>query len=140
MKGQHSSFVFNGYLIQESHIKREPKTKEDEFHIKIDPVGNYFEITRDFQLTLKVKVWEKNNRFNANVTCIGFFSFAEGAKEKELSTYFYTNAPAILFPYIRSYIAALTALSGMEVIHIPTLNLTNLSDELMKNTTIVKGD
>ena len=55
-----------------------------------------------------------------------------------MNQYFYTNAPAILFPYIRAYISTLTNLSGYKPINLPTLNLTSLREELEKNTTEVE--
>ncbi len=46
------------------------------------------------------------------------------------------NAPAILFPYIRSYISTLSTLSGLSPIVLHTLNLTSLKDELLDNIEI----
>lgn len=51
-----------------------------------------------------------------------------------LGMFFYTNAPALLFPYIRAYISTLTNLSGFEPINLPTLNMTQLGKELEQNT------
>ncbi|PIQ16396.1 MAG: protein export chaperone secb, partial [Flavobacteriales bacterium CG18_big_fil_WC_8_21_14_2_50_32_9] len=39
------------------------------------------------------------------------------------------------FPYIRAYISALTALSGLKTITIPTMNLTGLGEKLKRKTT-----
>ena len=57
-----------------------------------------------------------------------------------MNQYFYTNAPAILFPYIRAYISTLTNLSGYKPINLPTLNLTSLREDLEKNTSEVGGE
>ena len=53
---------------------------------------------------------------------------------ENLGKFFYINAPALLFPYIRAYISTLTNLSGFEPINLPTLNMTRLGDDLKKNT------
>ena len=53
---------------------------------------------------------------------MGIFEFDEDLTNKQL--FFSQNAPAILFPYIRAYISALTALSGIPTITLPTLNLS----------------
>lgn len=65
---------------------------------------------------------------------LGIFSFAELTEKENISEYFYTNAPAIIFPYIRAYISSLTALSGMEAINLPPLMLGGLREELFQNT------
>lgn len=139
MEAKQSIFSFKGYLIQESHIIRKPKRQEKAFKIEISPTGHYFKTKKEFQLELKVRVFEENLRFDANILCIGFFSFKDLNAEEDLSNYFYTNAPAILFPYVRAHIAALTALSGMEVINIPTMNLTTLVNELKNNTITIQN-
>ena len=62
------------------------------------------------------------------------FSFDSQIEITQLNKYFYMNAPAILFPYIRAYISTLSVLSGIEPITLPTLNLSGLGKELEKNT------
>ena len=64
----------------------------------------------------------------------GVFSFKKVKEKENLSSYFYVNAPAIIFPYIRSYIAALTALSGMPSVNLPLMNLGKMVKSLKDNT------
>ena len=47
--------------------------------------------------------------------------------------FIFTNAPAILFPYVRSYITSLTSLSGIKPVQLPILNISNLKDSLEKD-------
>lgn len=129
-----SPFRLINFLIQRCQIERKPLTKQSEFHIVIKPSGIIFTEKKSFQLEMNVKVWEENQRFDASISAIGFFSFEQVHDKESLSNYFYINAPAIIFPYIRSYISALTALSGMEAIVLPPLVLSGLRDELIANT------
>jgi preprotein translocase subunit SecB len=129
-----SPFKFTGFLVEESHIVRKPAKKEKEFTMELSPKGIITPDKRTFQLELGIHVFEKNGRFDAKVKAIGFFSFNDVVDTDSLSNYFYTNAPAIIFPYVRAYIAALTSLSGMEPISLPLVNLSSYQEELKKNT------
>ena len=53
------------------------------------------------------------------------------------SGYFLTNAPALIFPYVRSYISAVTALSGLSAINLPVMNLSSLKPLLQANISVV---
>lgn len=71
---------------------------------------------------------------------VGLFKFKSTVKQEELSNYFYVNAPAIIFPYIRAYVASVSALSGLSPINLPVMNLTGLGEELKKKTRKVKSE
>ena len=43
------------------------------------------------------------------------------------------NGPAIVFPYIRSFISSMSSLSGFETITLPTLNLSGYREQLIKD-------
>lgn len=130
-----SPFLFKAYTIQESYISRKPIKKKGEFSIIVTPKGKINKQNKTFQLDLIVEISESNERFKCRVHGIGIFEFKNVTDKSALSNYFYVNAPAILFPYIRAYIAALTSLSGLEPVHLPSLNLTKLAKSLEKDTT-----
>ncbi len=129
-----SKFKFNGFQIIKSLIERSPVREQGELDIKIIPSGYIVDESKTFLLKLEVTVGEKNNRFSANVVTLGIFEFEDIIKSENIDSYFYINAPAILFPYIRAYISALTTLSGLEAINIPVMNLTFLEKILKENT------
>ena len=133
-----SEFSFRDFLISKSDFYRKPVDKEQNtYDISIVPSGIIHEKDKVFQLNLEVEVTEKNDRFKAIVIIIGFFEFTEVLDENQLTNYFYTNAPAILFPYVRAYIASLTALSGMETVNLPPINMSapEFRDQLIQNIT-----
>ena len=67
---------------------------------------------------------------------VGEFVFNNDEISKDmLGGLFCINAPAIMFPYIRAYISTLTALSGIDTVIVPTLNMTSLAKELSENIT-----
>ena len=141
-----AKFAFERYFIRESKISRSvsdisdksANTKLGKFGLDVSAFGIISESQRKFQLDLNVIIKENKNRFVAEVKARGLYKFDENQTKDTLRNYFYINAPAILFPYLRAYIATLTSLSGMEPIHIPTLNLTSLGEELKKNTKTIE--
>ncbi|MBK8112355.1 MAG: protein-export chaperone SecB [Saprospiraceae bacterium] len=55
------------------------------------------------------------NIFNLSLLAIGEFRHSEAIDEKMKLNFVNTNAPAIVFPYVRSYISTLTSLSGSQI-------------------------
>jgi preprotein translocase subunit SecB len=130
-------FKLKNFFISESNIMIEPHTKAQSIDIKIDPKGTILEDKKLFELELTTKL-KSDDGLKVSVKIIGLFEFKEVLKIEDLSNYFYINAPAIIFPYIRSYISALTALSGCSTIILPPMNVSSLGKHLEKNT-IVKN-
>lgn len=126
--------MFKGFVVEESHIVRKPEGNDNDFEMEIHPKGIIFVEEKTFELRLSVKILGKSKNFSANIVIVGIFGFANIETEKSISNYFYTNAPAILYPYARAHIAALTALTGMGAVHIPIMNLVKLCETLKENT------
>jgi len=126
-------FRLENFLIKESHIKRNP-VKQGKFEIEIIPHGRIDKAKDLFNLHLIIELRDSNDSFNAKVHSIGIFKFSTTTLEKTLDNFFYINAPAIIFPYIRAYISALTSLSGLKTINLPVMNLTSLGKDLRNNT------
>ncbi len=129
METKQSSFQFIDFLIEKSVIKRKPVKKKDNISIDIKPTGIYYKENNKFQLNLDVILTTASERVYAEVRAIGLFLISND-KSKDVDDFFCLNAPAILFPHVRAYLYALTSLSGMGTVVIPTLNLTHLKDPL----------
>ena len=124
-----SAFSFEGFLISETHITRREE-KQGKFKIDLAPSGKYIKRLKQF----RVRVYDEKS-FEATIKTQSLFEFKEDVNESEIESYFYVNSSAIIFPYIRAYISALTALSGLKTITIPTMNLTGIGEKLKSNTT-----
>ena len=129
-----SAFKFDKYIIQRSVINRKLMDSPESFQIGFNPKGTHFKEDGRFELFLGIHIEDEKKSLLIEVDAIATFFLKGETSEKMLKTYFYINAPAILFPYIRAYIATLTTLSGMAPINLPTLNLSQLAPELEKNT------
>lgn len=140
MEGKLSPFKLVGFLVEESHIVRVPNKKAAKIKIEILPSGLINETSKAFQLNLIVNVTDENESFTSSITAVGIFNFKNVTKKDDLPNYFFVNAPAIIYPYIRSYIAGLTALSGMDAINLPLMAMGNLGAKLKENTQSVNAE
>jgi len=131
-----SVFRFVGFNIIESYIKRYPSGKNrGELQVEMDLSAIVNRTENTFVLNMAGE-FKDEGVFEARISAVGHFQF-EGEILEELGNYFYVNSPALLFPHIRAYLAAMTSLSGMSSILIPAMNLSGLSEDLKKNTQIV---
>ena len=137
MEESKSKFQFQGFVIRKSLIEQTNDTPSESINISFSPVGIVSNSQSTFQLQLGVKIVDENNVLTIDVTCVADFYFEKGIEEKQLNNYFYINAPAILFPYIRAYITTLTSLSGLKPIILPTLNLIGLGKDLAVHTNTI---
>lgn len=132
-----ASFKFESFRITKSYLEMNESKEEQTYSINFKPKGIINKENSKFELELGVLIEEPNNNFKAEITAIGIYSFDIELQDENLDKFFYQNATAILFPYIRAYITTLTSLSGISPVILPTLNLSKLGPELKKNTTIL---
>lgn len=128
-------FKFKNFIIAESSIKIKPETKAGSIDINLEPSGIIHEEKKLFEIHLAIHL-KSDDGLIVSVKMIGFFEFTDVVNTENLGNYFYVNAPAIIFPYLRSYISALTALSGCNTIILPPMNMSSLGKNLEKNTVI----
>lgn len=130
---KNSPFKLDSFTIIESHIVRNPEDL-GEVDVDIHPIGLLNRKNQTFNLALEVEVKDAAS-LSITVKCMGSFKFKAEIPESDMNNYFLVNAPAIVFPYLRSYISALTALSGLSAINLPVMNLSSLKELLRKNIT-----
>ncbi|RRJ86899.1 hypothetical protein EG240_15710 [Paenimyroides tangerinum] len=85
---------------------------EEEISVNIEPKvyfpkddANHFKIIQEVQVSVE-------NTFNIFIIAIGNFQFNNVDDEKLRRNFVNLNAPAIMFPYIRSFISTLTSNLG----------------------------
>lgn len=128
-----SPFKLTQFVVEEFSIKRNP-VKQGKIDFKIKPSGLIDENQKLFKLILDIQIIDSAASFNINLIALGFFEFKEVKTPETLSNYFYTNAPALIFPYIRAYVSSITALSGLKAVNLPVMNLSSLKEDLKANT------
>jgi preprotein translocase subunit SecB len=91
-------------------------------------------IPYEFQFTKAQKI--ENNKLiielsvklfdGFELTVIGIFGTKEDEKNMELEQFAESNAPALLFPYIREIVSSITAKSPLPTLRLPPINLVAL--------------
>jgi preprotein translocase subunit SecB len=136
MSTENANIQFLNTVVKESHIvfNRPGNYKID---INFSPKGIISTALNQFILQLKVDIRDIENAFHIEILTESTFSFPEGADIEEYKkSFFINNVPAIVFPYIRAYISSLTALSGLPVLTLPTLVLTQVGKDLSENIVV----
>ena len=115
-----STFSFVKYLITDAKINVSDKEISKKINFSFTPSG----------------IIDKEKSFKIKLCAIGLFKY-EGSIEDTMQ-FFCINGPAILFPYIRAYLSSLSALSGIPLILLPTINMTGLAETLKSNIKITE--
>lgn len=131
---ENSKFQFKGFTIVRSLIERNNNEPSKKISLGFTPKGLINRVDATFQLHLGVKIEDENKSFKIEIEAVANYTFENKEGLDNLDQFFYINAPALLFPYVRAYISTLTNLSGFEPINLPTLNMTQLGVDLKKNT------
>lgn len=130
------SFQFVEYLIRKSVFIRNAGNSKFKYEINITPSGIVNTEFNEFQLSLEISLTNKEEESLINVEIVGLYKYTGDLEE--VKKFLYLNAPAILFPYLRAYISAMTSLSGSETFTLPTMNLSGLRNELEDNIQILQ--
>jgi len=123
-----SGFQFVDHIIRKSIFLKTSGNSKSNYDIDILPSGILNIEKNEFQLSLEVVLSNKKEESLINVDIVGLFKYS--GELEEVKPFLYLNGPAILFPYLRAYISALTSLSGIETFTLPTMNLSGLKGEL----------
>lgn len=130
-----ATFSLSNYQFEKVSIDLTQHTSND-LLIDFDPSGVYSSQDKVFELTFSVKIFGKEQTLPfILVQCKGVFEFENALSLDTIPDYFYRNAIAILFPYVRAYVSLITTQANVPGIIMPTLNLTNLEEGLKNNTT-----
>ena len=118
-------FMFEKKNVESDNFEILPKAvisrKNNQFHINVD-----------------VEITNLNNSLVLKMVCVGIFKYNTD-DENLLLSFMSLNGPAIVFPYIRSFISSMSSLSGFETITLPTLNLSGYREQLIKDLIDLDG-
>lgn len=70
--------------------------------------------------------------FNFEVQGVGVFKFDHKPSDKVIETLAGINCPAIMYPYMREFIAELTMRGGNTPLHLPPVNFVALAEQKRK--------
>lgn len=120
------NFVVPKFLFEKTEID----INADLF--SINPQAVIIRSEKKIHINFDVEILDAENNFNLKMLCIGVFDF-DTEDEELILNFMSLNGPAIVFPYIRSFVSSYTALSGFDTITLPTLNFLNHKEKLRTN-------
>ena len=118
------SYKFNHVLLDMVNIN--PDIILD---IDIKPSGKFLQEKSEFLLSFEF-IAKSEDKIVIDINCMACYYLNGINKIDEIPQYFYSNIIAILFPYVRAFISNLSLQANYKPIVLPTMNLSNLKDDL----------
>jgi preprotein translocase subunit SecB len=130
-----AAFSIIGYRFDQVNLDYTNFSKED-MQVAFMPTGSYLEEKSEYELQFVTAVFTNENIDNPflSINCIATFKFEAATTFEDIPEFFYTNAIAIIFPYVRAYASLITTQANVPGLILPTLNLAHLADDLKKET------
>ncbi|MDB5262659.1 MAG: Protein-export protein SecB [Adhaeribacter sp.] len=138
VEAQKASFSFEEFKVSQFSFDEENHTGS-ELKIWFIPSGKYNSTEGIFEVMIKFIAHEGEDaekavfRINSNA----IFKFNSPIQIEEIPSYFYMNAIAIVFPYIRAFISTLTLQANTRLLKLGLMNLSALEKPLKENTIVI---
>lgn len=126
---------FEGFEVNEVQLKqvRLVGNEVPKYSVDFKPSGRVSWGHGRFELRLQVSVESKPASLAVELDARSYFTFDAALPPDDLHTLFIHNSLGLTFPYVRAYLSALTALSGLSTVTMPTFNLTSYATTLESN-------
>ena len=138
IEGQETVFSFIDFRVPKSSYDQ---NNDDGSSIKVvfSPSGLYNQKKGVYELALSFTVCSEKKSENIifKLTSIASFQFDPAVSLDDIPSYFYKNAIAIMFPYVRSFISTLTLQANIKLLKLNLMNLSSLEKPLRENTKAV---
>lgn len=130
-----AAFTFSDFRIK-TFSYNEGINMSEGLKIEINPSGEYYPLEGKYILNLHFTGTEDAEKGDKiiDVHAVAMFLFATPLPFKEMPEYFYQNAIAIFFPYLRAFISTMTLQANTAIITLNTMNLSKLTPILKENT------
>jgi preprotein translocase subunit SecB len=125
-----ANFKFLGYFIPEASIEIKDNffsSISQKTDVNVDVQQNFAkEKPRFVEVFLKLKIRNENESFRLSATVRGGFEGTPETTDEEFKQFWTINAPAILYPYARSFVSTLIAQTGVPPVILPLMNFTTM--------------
>lgn len=136
MKTTESSLIFLGYKIIDIDYKINHEYNKDYEVIQLSPILN-FEIIKFEKIGVIVIdcdiFGKEESPFSLNVVIESGFDIQK-VPEKDVDQILRCNAVAIVYPYLRSAIANITAAANINILNLPIINVGELAKDVVITT------
>ncbi|MFD1293846.1 protein-export chaperone SecB [Lutibacter holmesii] len=135
---QKAAFSFEQFKVPQFSYN-ENNNNGNNLKIGLEPRGTYNSKTGEFILSLNFISHNEDNlgNFIFQLNSIAVFKFESNIEYTEIPNYFYKNAIAIMFPYLRAFISTLTLQANTKLLKLGLMNLTGLEIPLKENISII---
>ncbi len=107
-----------------------------DLQLGFSPAGKYNTNNGEFELKLQFITHEANkvDKIIFELTSVAVFKFSKSIPFEDIPPFFYKNAIAIMFPYLRAFISTLTLQANTKLLNLGLMNLSDLEKPLKDNT------
>lgn len=98
--------------------------------------GVYYGKRKEYLLNFVFKETSEEEQELVSVFCEAVYEFVHIEKYEDIPLFFFANAFAILFPYIRAFVSTLTLQANYGPLVLSTMNLSSLAGVLKERTRI----
>ncbi|MBR5404160.1 MAG: protein-export chaperone SecB [Bacteroidales bacterium] len=128
-------FALVNYKFDQVFLNLEDLNANTTFAIDFKPSGVFYDEKKTYELIfLFSAVDSASKKEMISIRCKALYSFKEVNSLDDIPSFFYNNAIAILFPYVRAFVSTVTLQANIQPLVLPTLNLSDLQDILKANT------
>ncbi len=143
-----TAFSFEEFKVLETWYSALDDKDFSDFELKVEfgatgkfgAVGKYDPERAMFGIIFEFGAYwskEEERAYFIKVGSIANFSFDHNITLETIPDYFYANAVAIAFPYLRAFIATMTLQAGQRPFVLPLMNLSNIGEDLKNNITSI---
>lgn len=123
-----NNISFKGFKVINLSFQTEQQGLEDNVSVNYQTLFSQ-ESDREFMVLFKIALYAKDGT-EIHLEYAGFFEAEEAITQDFMDSHFpVVNAPAILYPYIRSFVSTLTMNAGMPAVILPTVNFQALANQ-----------
>lgn len=121
--------IFNGYEIQNFTLNKEnniPKDKKGNLTIRKKIMENPKK-ENEYCLIMNLEMYTENSKID--ITINGYFDISKKMEDDVKDYFLQISAPAIVYPYIRTFISNVTAFDIGETVVLPIINFAEFDEK-----------
>lgn len=119
--------IFSKLHLNTDNIEGDQYVDQPQWKTNLNIHTDFIE-SKKFRITFSLNLTSENNASELNLTAVSFFSTnQEITKEFQESQLVIISAPAIAFPYIRTFVSNVTLNSWQNPILLPMLNFVSMA-------------
>lgn len=121
--------LFHSFNVLRVAFEREATLKEGTFTVNFQEMNQIHidDKNKKFRSFFVVSITHPEfSKFNLTVQAVGDFSIVGEVTEKIYQNFINISAPSIVYPYIRAFVSNLMSLSGMNPLHLPSVNFATV--------------